>query len=383
MKKPTFAAIALLSFPAALMAEPTAHAGISELAEQSFATVVEEYNVPGLVVGVTFHGESYYYATGLASREGNTAATPDTIFELGSVSKLFGSSLAALAEARGKLDLNKTVSERLTDLEGTAFGELSLMDLATHNSGGLPLQVPEDIASTEDLLGWLAEWTPSDKGTRSYSNISIGVLGYIAANALGVDYESAVEQDLFHEMGLQSTWVNVPEDAMVRYAYGYDRNTDLPIRVSPGVLDDEAYGVKSTARDMVRFLDLHLQHADAPEDLSAALGRTRQGQAQTGAYVQDMIWEQYPWPTSLEQMVQGNSYDYILKLQPMETIDPPLPPQEHVILNKTGSTNGFGAYVVLLPGEDLGVAVLANRNFPNEARIRATYAFLQKVLENE
>ncbi|WP_323777019.1 class C beta-lactamase [Leisingera sp.] len=353
---------------------------MQELAENSFASVIEEYNVPGLVVGVSHRGQSYYYATGLASRAGNIPASADTLFELGSVSKLFNVSLAALAEARGDMDLNEQVSERLPDLEGTAFGHLSLMDLATHNSGGLPLQVPETVASTEGLVEWLADWKPSEAGTRSYSNISIGLLGHITSNVLCMGYADTVEQDLFHEMGLQSTWVNVPEEAMARYAYGYDRKTDLPIRVNPGVLDDEAYGVKSSARDMVRFLELHLGHADAPKDLSIALERTRQGLARTDAYVQNMIWEQYSWPASVEQMIKGNSYAYILKPQPVEEIDPPLPPQEDVILNKTGSTNGFGTYVALLPGEDLGVAVLANRNIPNEARIRATHAFIQRVL---
>ncbi|AHD03541.1 class C beta-lactamase [Leisingera methylohalidivorans] len=383
MKFFTAAAITLLSLPAALTAAPWTDAQMQELAESSFAAVIEEYNVPGLVVGVTHRGQTYYYAAGLASREDNTAVSPDTLFELGSVSKLFNVSLAALAEARGDMDLNEQVSERLPDLDGTAFGDLSLMDLATHNSGGLPLQVPETVASSEGLVEWLADWQPSDTGSRSYSNISIGLLGHITANVLSMGYADTVEQDLFQEMGLQSTWVNVPEKSLERYAYGYDRKTDLPIRVNPGVLDAEAYGVKSSARDMVRFLELNIGHADASDDLNAALKRTRQGLAQTDAYVQNMIWEQYPWPVSVEQMIKGNSYAYILKPQPMETLDPPLPPQKNVILNKTGATNGFGAYVALLPGEELGVAVLANRNIPNEARIRATYAFIQRVLADQ
>jgi len=383
MKFPTVAAAALLSFPAALAGEPWTDAQMQKLAESSFASVIEEFDVPGLVVGVTHRGQSYYYAAGLASREDNIAATPDTLFELGSVSKLFNVSLAALAEARGDMDLNERVSERLPDLAGTAFGDLSLMDLATHNTGGLPLQVPDTVADTGELVAWLADWQPNETGARSYSNISIGLLGHITSNVLCMGYADTVEQDLFHEMGLQSTWVNVPEEAMERYAYGYDRKTDLPIRVNPGVLDDEAYGVKSSARDMVRLLELHLGHADVSKDLATALERTRQGLARTDAYVQNMIWEQYPWPASVEQMIKGNSYAYILKPQPMEKLDPPLPPQEDVILNKTGSTNGFGAYVVLMPGEDLGVAVLANRNIPNEARIRAMYGFIQRVLADQ
>ena len=379
MKKFGLAAFLLLSFSTSLAAQVVTEDKIADLAEHSFSSAVADYDIPGLVVGVTIRGQHYFYATGLASREENIAASPDTIFELGSISKIFNVSLAALAEQRGYLDLDTAVSDRLAELRGSAFDDISLMDLATHSTGGLPLQVPETVQDVPGLIDWLADWQPRQKGTRSYSNVSIGLLGRITADALGMGYADAAEQVLFPAMGLESTWVEVPAGAMDRYAFGYDRKTNAPIRVNPGVLDAEAYGVKSTARDMLRLLDLELGHIESSLELLAALERTRQGQTKTPYYVQNMIWEQYPWPVSLEELEKGSGYNFILKPRPVEQIDPPMPPQQDVILNKTGSTNGFGAYVALLPGEDLGIVVLANRNYPNKARIRATYDLIQKL----
>lgn len=366
-----------------LSAQVITEAKVADLAEHSFSSAVANYDIPGLVVGVTMRGQHYFYTTGLASREDNIATTPDTIFELGSISKIFNVSLAALAEQRGILDLEAPVSDRFAELRGSAFDDISLMDLATHTTGGLPLQVPKAVRDVPDLIDWLADWQPRMKGTRSYSNVSIGLLGLITADALGTSFADALEQILFPAMELENTWVEVPAGAMDQYAFGYDRRTNAPIRVNPGVLDAEAYGVKSTARDMLRLLDLELGQIESSLELSAALERTRQGQTRTPYYVQGMIWEQYPWPANLEVMVTGAGYNFYRSQKPVEQIDPPMPPQQDVILNKTGSTNGFGGYVALLPAENLGIVVLANRNYPNKARIRATYGLIQNLLSIE
>jgi beta-lactamase class C len=349
-------------------------------ASSAFAPVIEEYDIPGLVVGVTRNGEHDFYATGLASRADSRPVTADTLFELGSISKIFNVTLAALAEQRGKLSLGDTVARHVCSDACSIGDELTLMDLATHRSGGLPLQVPDGVPDVNGLVDWLKEWQPGQPGARSYSNISIGMLGYISANAMGMDYSQAAQTVLFPAFDLQNTWIDVPEKAMDRYAFGYDRKTDLPIRVTPGVLDDEAYGVKSSARDMLKVLDVELGRGKASEELRAAVERTQEGQLQTAKFTQAMIWEQYPWPADLETMISGNGYDFILKPQPAEKIVPPLSPQKNVILNKTGSTNGFGGYVAMIPGEGLGIVVLANRNYPNEARVKATYSLIEALL---
>ena len=82
-------------------------------------------------------------------------------------------------------------------------------------------------------------------------------------------------------------------------------------------------------------------------------------------------------------MTSGNGYDFIMKPQPAEKISPALPPQKNVILNKTGSTNGFGGYIAMVPSEDIGVVVLANKNYPNEARVKATYSLIEALLSKK
>ncbi|MEJ1934545.1 serine hydrolase, partial [Nostoc sp. NIES-2111] len=136
----------------------------------AFAPVVKEFDIPGLVVGVTRNGEHRFYATGLASREDGRPVTPDTLFELGSISKIFTATLAALAEGRGKLRLDDTVAQHVCAGACRIGDDLTLMDLATHHSGGLPLQVPDDVSDVPSLVSWLTQWKPAHPGARSYSN---------------------------------------------------------------------------------------------------------------------------------------------------------------------------------------------------------------------
>jgi beta-lactamase class C len=351
-------------------------------ARAAFAQAIEKYKIPGLVVGVTRNGQHSFYSTGMASLADKRPVSAETLFELGSISKVFNVTLAALAEQRGQLSLDDKVARFLCASDCSIGNDMTLMDLATHYSGGLPLQVPDQIADTKQLVDWLKEWEPPQPGTRSYSNISIGLLGHITAGAMGMSYTQAVQNVLLPELGLTDTWVDVPAEEMDRYAFGYDRKTGKPIRVTPGVLDAEAYGIKSTAGDMLKLLDVELGLRKVHPQLAAAVRHTQEGQFRTAKFTQAMIWEQYSWPPDIEAMTSANSYDFILNPQKADKIVPARPPRKDVILNKTGSTNGFGAYVAMLPEENLGVVVLANRNYPNAARITATDALIKALLSN-
>src|ERR1700753_2400353 len=226
----------------------------SSKAQAAFIPVVKQYDLPGLVVGVTINGDHKFYTSGLASRADHRPVTPDTLFEIGSISKIFAVTLAALAEERGKLKLEDPVAHYLCS-DACSFGDnLTLMDLATHHSGGLPLNPPDNLSDVNAVVNWLKGWRPPQPGARSYSNVSIGILGYIAGKAMGDDYADAAQTILFPALGLDNTWIQVPQKQMDRYAFGYDKETNNPIRVTPAVLDAEAYGVKSSARlHSIRF----------------------------------------------------------------------------------------------------------------------------------
>lgn len=374
-----FTASLAVTLPAAAMTEQQFQAQADKL----FAPLMSEYDVPGLAVGVTWQGKHYLYTRGLANREANIAVSRQTLFELGSLSKTFNVTLAVLAQERGLLSLDDQVGERLPVLKATPVGALSLMDLATHQSNGLPLQVPDDIKSDSALMTWLRQWQPAAGvgHERAYSNVSIGILGRIAASAFGQPYAQALQEQVLAPLALGSTYVQVPATQMQRYAYGYGRQDDKAIRVSPGMLDAEAYGLKSNIDDMLRFVDINLGSTTVPEPLAAAIAATHQGVTRTAPFTQAMIWERYPWPVSREQLLAGNAPSMALQAQPATRLLKRETGEQGVLFSKTGSTNGFGGYAAFVPDERIGVVMLANRNVPLEARVEASYKLLQQVLE--
>ena len=98
---------------------------------------------------------------------------------------------------------------------------------------------------------------------------------------------------------------------------------------------------------------------------------------------QDLVWEQYAYPVALDTLQEGNSIRVRSGSNVVSALNPPQPRQAAAWINKTGSTNGFGAYVAFVPSKQLGIVVLANRNFPIESRIRLAHRILDEWAAKE
>jgi beta-lactamase class C len=353
---------------------------ISAVIDSAIRPLMEEYRIPGMAVAVTINGESYFFNYGVASLETQRPITNDTLFEIGSDSKTFTATLASYAQVNGKLSLSDSASKYLPSLRGSSFDNVSLLNLGTHTSGGLPLQVPDAIRNTDQLMAYFRNWKPTyAAGThRAYSNPSIGMLGMIAARSMNESFDDAIEKTLFPMLGMTHSYINVPSDQMKDYAQGYTKQ-GAPIRLNAGVLSSEAYGVKSSTADMVRFVAANMQTIKIDSKLQRAINETHTGYFRSGEMTQDLIWEQYPYPVELKQVLAGNSDAMIYQATEAIELTPPLPPQANALLNKTGSTNGFASYLAFIPAQKLGIVLLANKNYPIAPRVTAAYQILTRL----
>jgi beta-lactamase class C len=166
---------ALLSTSLFTQAFAADDARLKAITDAAIKPVMEKNGIPGLAVAISVDGENHVFTYGVMSKSTGQPVTPQTLFELGSISKIFTVTLSTYAEAQGKLSLSGKVEDYLPSMKGRPFGDVTLMQLGTHTAGGFPLQVPDNVKTEQQLLAYLKAWKPSYKaGThRTYANPSI------------------------------------------------------------------------------------------------------------------------------------------------------------------------------------------------------------------
>lgn len=371
----------LLSLPH--VAAASGHsADLNRIVSKAIQPLQQQYNIPGIAVAISQNGQQYFYNAGVQSKDSPRPISPQTLFEIGSISKTLTATLASYAQTTGHLALSDRVSKYLPALEGSRFDHINLINLGTHTTGGFSVQVPDSIHSQADLIAYLRQWQPDfAPGTsRRYANLSIGMLGMISATSMQQPFEAALREKILRPLGMNHTYIDLPAEQSRHYAQGY-RNNDAPVRLAPGFFATEAYAIKTSSADLIRFVEANMQVHPLDPSLQRAITDTHTGYFKAGEITQDLIWEQYPYPTSLTQLLDGNADKMINQPVSAVKLTPPLAPQQNVLINKTGSTNGFAAYVAYIPAKKLGIVILANKSYPIKARVTAAYEILQQLVD--
>jgi D-alanyl-D-alanine-carboxypeptidase/D-alanyl-D-alanine-endopeptidase len=263
---------AMLSAAASLAAQPSE----AEVRQILVDRVDVRHASVGMVAGIVAPNGRLVVSYGNLGGPAPQAVNGDTVFEVGSVTKLFTALLLADMVVRGEVGLNDPVKQYLPGnvrVAGKDGRAITLADLATHTSGlpFFPSNFPpvEDRAayakySVEQLYQSLSSELPRAPGTRwEYSNTGGGLLGLALSRRAGMDYESLVRARITGPLGLESTVIGVPPPMKPRLAVGHDDqlgaapNWDLPALPGAGSLH-------STATDLLDLLAAFLGYTKSP-----------------------------------------------------------------------------------------------------------------------
>lgn len=241
---------------------------------------VQGGSVVGMVIGVRDGDEE------VIRGYGDSKPTADTVYEIGSVSKVFTGVLLAALVRDGLVTLDEPVEELLpsgSSVPAIGGRKITLVDLSTHTSG-LP-RMPDNFApkdpknpyadyTPEQMLAFLAQVKPARAAgvAYEYSNVGVGLLGWALARKADKSYEELLAERITGPLGMKSTVVALTPELKARLAPGHDAsgqpesNWDLPAFAGAG-------GIRSTAADMLLFLKANLAAGKTPLDDAMAAAR--------------------------------------------------------------------------------------------------------------
>jgi CubicO group peptidase (beta-lactamase class C family) len=245
----------------------------------------EELRVPGVAVGVLADGREQHDGFGVTSLENPLEVTPDTRFQIGSISKTFTGTVVMYLVAEGLLELDRPVRTYLPELEladPEAARTVTLRHLLAHTAGWFGDHFDDTgwgddaVARYVEGMRALPQQTPVGS-LWAYNNAGFVLAGRVVEVATGEPFEQVVQRLVVDPLELTSSTYWPWEVMTERFAVGHvddDGETRVsrpwPIGRSAG----PAGGIASTTRDLLRYARLHL---DPPPELAPM--QTRQADA--------------------------------------------------------------------------------------------------------
>jgi CubicO group peptidase (beta-lactamase class C family) len=332
---------------------PTDAAEMEAFMDDLFARQMEENHIAGAAVAVVKDGQLFFAkGYGYADLENNIPVDPEqTLFKLGSVTKLFTWTAVMQLVEQGKLDLDADITTYLDFRIADTYPQpITLKHLMTHTSGFEDLHA-EMVALEEENLAPPREWLVSHIPARvrppgevaAYSNYNAALAGYIVARVSGQSYSQYVQEHILDPLGMEGTTVQLttPPDLRARESVGYLYDEDA-YQIFPQLLSPEdlfpAGVMRASATDMARFMIVHLQdgfYGDAATEVRIL-------EESTARQMRDTLFAPHP-------RVLGNAYGFF------EFDD-----NGQRVIGHSGSGEPMESMLLLLPDQNLGVFVVYN-----------------------
>jgi CubicO group peptidase (beta-lactamase class C family) len=317
--------------------------------------LIAKYHVPGAALGILRDGEITDYAAGVLSVDSGFRATPDSIFQIGSISKVWTATLIMQLVDEGKLDLDAPVREVLPDFavaDEVVAATVTTRHLLTHTSG-IDGDVFDDTGRGDDAVSkYLAVLDKVGQNhplgaTFSYCNSGYVTLGAIIEKLTGTTWDKALADRICAPLGLKAT-VTLAEDMLLHpVAVGHlGGGEEGPLGQAPAALLPRAMGaaglITARAHDVLCFARMHLSGGLTPDGRRVLSADGARAMTEFQAEVPDpytlggdswgLGWIRFAWGARRDVRLIGHD----------------------------GNTIGQSAFLRMLPGADFAVVLLTN-----------------------
>ena len=319
---------------------------------------------PGAIVGVSSHGQRYFFTYGEATDNGSPF-TPNTLVEIGSCTKVFTTTLFALAVGRNQISPDAQAQKYMPDgftLQQPNAQEITPLELADFRSGipEDPLNLPKGLEqrgieyyTVHDFLSWISGWEPANAPPAPYlySNAGIGLLSFLVVTATNQPWEPQLKQEILGPLSMRDTELRPSEEQQKRLAQGH-RENGTPAPPWPIYAWFAAGGLRSTATDMLRFGEANLGHSQVDGNAVSAELIAAMKSAQAPIYL----------------MPNGKNKQAMAWVVNLGDAEPQIKPE----ILKDGGTVGFSTVILLNPAKDLTIFIAVNKQQARPSPIAVT-----------
>jgi len=229
----------------------------------------------GVSIAVDVHGVRRVFSYGTAK--------PDSIYEIGSITKTFTGLMLSQMAMQGKVKLDEPVRELLPP--GTVVKpdgqEITLLDLATRRSGLPPMPDNINLANMDnpyadyhaaDLLAFIGKHGVANptRASSPFGSLGFGLLGLTLANRAGTSYAALLKDEIADPLGLKDTTIALNPEQQLRLIAGHDEFHG-PAKAWDTDALAGAIGIRSTAGDMLSYLEANL-HPEALKPVAGSPG---------------------------------------------------------------------------------------------------------------
>ena len=320
-------------------------------------SLVEKYQVPAVSLAVWRDNQLYRAAAGILNRETGTTVMSDSIFQIGSITKVFTASLVMQLVDEGRIELDRPVKQYLSDFQiadPNATKTITVRQLLNHTNGMMGDFFPDDahaegnlIARYVDRCNLLPQIHPPG-AHYSYSNAAFAIAGRLIEVVSGVSWFTAIENRIFKPLAMQTAVARPTEVLRYSAAMGHVLNSEASEKWR---LADECYltlgqapagsTLMMSASDLIKFAKVHLNHGQT-ESGSSWLSSSAVNQ------MQESQFHLPPLSGVFDQFV-GVAWGKSIFKQSGTTM-----------VSHNGATLGFESMLRLIPEQNLAFAVLVN-----------------------